>query len=80
MDIRTARPLSRQQLDDLAGGRWQVHAAGKPRGRTLQVSVVMDATDAIGALIRSCNLVLDIVPGEITHAEITEMRPRPQRS
>jgi hypothetical protein len=77
MEIRTDRPLTQAQLDGLDGGRHELLAIGKPRTRTLSVSLTMDGGDVVGALARSMNVILDDVPGEVRHAEVTELRPRP---
>jgi hypothetical protein len=76
LDIHTAKPLTQPQLDTLNGGRWEMLATGKPRSKTLTVSLEMDGGDVVGALARSLNEVLDVVAGEVTHAEVTELRPR----
>jgi hypothetical protein len=80
LEVRTDRPLSQAQLDkldELAAGRHELLAGGKPRGRTLTVSLTMAGADVVGALARSLNVVLDLVPGRVHVAEVTEQRPRP---
>ena len=80
LEVRTDRPLSQAQLDrldELAAGRHELLAGGKLRGRTLTVSLTMAGADVVGALARSLNVVLDLVPGRVHAAEVTEQRPRP---
>jgi hypothetical protein len=77
MEIRTDKPLTQAQLDGLDGGRHELLATGKPRARSLSVSLTMDGGDVVGALARSMNVILDEVPGDVRHAEVTELRPRP---
>jgi hypothetical protein len=77
LEVRTNRPLTRQQIDDLAGGRHEVRAMGRPRTTTLLVSLTIAGGDVAGALARALNVVLDQVPGEVRHTELTRLRPRP---
>lgn len=76
LQVHTTRPLTQAQLDQLDGGRHPLQAEGKPRTRTLRVDLEMTGGDVAGALARSLNLVLDQVPGEVRHAEVTEIRRR----
>lgn len=75
LDIRTDRPLTAERIAAVQGGRWGVRALGQPRGRKLSVDLSMEGGDVAGALIRAQNLVLDQLPGEITHAELTILPP-----
>jgi hypothetical protein len=77
MDIRTDTPLTRDELQRLAGAGYEIVVAGAPRRRTLTGRLVMSGGDVVGALARSMNVVLDEVAGEVRHAEVTEARPRP---
>lgn len=74
LQVHTTRPLTQAQLDELDGGRHPLTADGRPRSSTLHVDLEMTGGDVAGALARSLNLVLDQVPGEVRHAEITELR------
>ena len=76
LEVRADRPLSQAQLDQLDTGQHELVAAGKPRSRTLNVSLTMAGGDVVGALARSLNVVLDIVPGEVQLAEVIQQRPR----
>jgi hypothetical protein len=77
LEVRANRPLTRQQIDELAGGRHEVRAMGGPRTTTLIVSLTIVGGDVAGALARALNVVLDRVPGEVRHAELTQLRRRP---
>lgn len=85
LEVRTARPLSQAQLDEIHGERYELRVDGRPRASTLLAELVMDGGDVAGALARSMNVVLDQVPGEVRHAEVTQMqaggavRRRPRR-
>lgn len=76
LDVRTDKPLTQTQLDALAGGRRELLATSKPRTQSLTVSLEMDGGDVVGALARALNVVLDVTPGVVRHAEVTELRPR----
>jgi hypothetical protein len=70
LDLRTDRPLTAGQIAAVQGGRWDMRALGRPRGRRLAVSLSIDGGDVAGALIRAQNIVLEQVPGEVIHAEV----------
>jgi hypothetical protein len=74
LEVRVERPLTQAQLDqlgELATSRYELLATGRPRSRTLSVSLTMAGGDVVGALARSLNVVLDQVPGDVRHAEVT---------
>jgi hypothetical protein len=75
LEVRSHRPLTREQLDGLAGGRHEVRAMGRPRTTTLLVSLTV--VDGGGALARALNVVLDQVPGDVRRAELSRLRQRP---
>lgn len=77
LEVRSHRPLTREQLDGLAGGRHEVRAMGRPRTTTLLVSLTIVGGDVGGALARALNVVLDQVPGDVRHAELSRLRQRP---
>jgi hypothetical protein len=77
LEVRVEKGLTQAQLEQLDGGRHEVVASGKVRGRSLEVSLTMAAGDVVGALARALNVVLDVVPGEVRAAELVEQRPRP---
>ncbi|HEV7758475.1 MAG TPA: hypothetical protein VGO78_05785 [Acidimicrobiales bacterium] len=77
LEVRADKALTSAQLEQLDGGRHAVVAAGKVRGRSLEVSLTMAGGDVVGALARALNVVLDVVPGEVRAAELVEQRPRP---
>jgi hypothetical protein len=78
LEVRTDKPLAQAQLDTLARLETGVHgllAIGKARSRTLSVSLTMSGGDVVGALARSLNVVLDVVPGTVRLAEVVERVP-----
>lgn len=77
--LRADQPLTPSQLDQFAGGRHEITAVGKPRGVALDVTLTMPGGDVVGALARSLNAVLDVVPGTIRAAEVVEQRSRSGR-
>jgi hypothetical protein len=77
LEVRVEKGLTQAQLEQLDGGRHEVVASGKVRGRSLEVSLTMAGGDVVGALARALNVVLDVVPGEVRAAELVEQRPRP---
>lgn len=74
LDVRAARPLKAEVIQALQGSRWDVNATGAPRSRRLAVTMSMQGSDPAGALIRAQNVILDVVPGDVTHAELTLAR------
>jgi hypothetical protein len=83
LEVRTDRPLTQQRLDGLDGGRHQMVATGTLRSHTMNVTLEIDGGDVAGALARSLNVILDTMPGDVCHAEVTKLRPgavaRPRR-
>jgi hypothetical protein len=77
LQVRADRPLTVEQLEQLDGGRHEVRAMGRQRGVTLDVTLTMPGGDVVGALARSLNAVLDVVPGTVRCAEVVEQRTRP---
>jgi hypothetical protein len=75
--VRANQPMTRAQLEQLDGGRHEIAAAGKPRGLTLEVRLTMAGGDVVGALARSLNAVLDVVPGKVHRAEVIETQSQP---
>ena len=79
LEVRAERPLTQAQLDqlgELESSRYALLATGKPRSRTLSVSLTMAGGDVVGALARALNVVLDVVPGEVQAAEVVQQAPR----
>jgi hypothetical protein len=76
LQVRADRPLTPSQLARLDGGRHDVAATGKPRGLMLEVTLTMAGGDVVGALARSLNAVLAVVPGSVRDAHVAETRPR----
>ena len=79
LDLRTRSPLSAQRIADLQGGRWDITAIGQPRGRRLAITMAMESSDAVGALIRAQHMILDQELGDITHAEVSYVGAAPVR-
>lgn len=79
LDLRTRSPLSARRIADLQGGRWDITAIGQPRGRRLAITMSMESSDAVGALIRAQHLILGQQPGDITHAEVSYIGDAPER-
>ena len=52
-------------------------AAGKPRSHALEISLTIAGGDVVGALARSLNAVLEVVPGSVREAQVIETPPRP---
>lgn len=70
LHVHADRPLT-QQLETLKGGRHDVQVDGRLRSRKLTVDLTIAGGDVAGALARSLNVVLDQVPGDVRHAELT---------
>lgn len=71
LQVHADRPLTQQQLEALDGGPHGLQANGRPRARKLTVDLTIAGGDVAGALARSLNVVLDQVPGDVRHAEVT---------
>jgi hypothetical protein len=78
LQVRSDRPLTPSQLGQLDGGRHEIAATGKPRSQALHVTLTIAGADVVGALARSLNVVLAIVPGSIREAHVAESRPHPR--
>jgi hypothetical protein len=76
--IHADQPVTAEQLMGLRGGRGDVTATR--RGDDLHVTLTMEGGDSAGAHARALNVVLDQVPGQVQHAEITLTEPPHERA